>query len=193
MDITQYQQNRQNAIENVEQPHRFKWELQCYLENEAEKEAPHLKNAIEVLAHLIQSDMNDVELLRKTLYTYGSLPGVTEKAKRSIGNLTMSSIHSVNMADVALQVNANWKILLNLKMNFFYYHFLLTQNLSILPLYSSTMMANCMITLSVSRVPYCVWICCTKTENTMKLCKLIQRNEKKYGQSERISPNSLMP
>lgn len=115
LDITQYQQNRQNAIENVEQPHRFKWELQCYLENEAEKEAPHLKNAIEVLAHIIESDMNDVELIRKTLYTYGSLPGVTEKAKRSIGNLTMSAIHSVNMADVALQVTEKWKILLNLK------------------------------------------------------------------------------
>lgn len=104
MDITQYQQNRQDAFENVEQPHRFKWELQCYLDNEAEKEALHLKNAIEVLAHLIQSDVNDIELIRKTLYTYGSLRDVHEKGKRSIGNLTMSAIHSVNMADVGLQV-----------------------------------------------------------------------------------------
>lgn len=105
LDITQYHQNRQNAFENVEQPHRFKWELQCYLENEAEKESVHLKNAIEVLAHLLQSDMNDIELIRSTLYTYGSLSDVSEKAKRSIGNLTMSAIHSVNMADVGLQVN----------------------------------------------------------------------------------------
>lgn len=105
LDITQYQQNRQHAFENVEQPHRFKWELQCYIENEAEKESLHLKNAIEVLVHLIQSDMNDIDLIRKALYTYGSLPDVKEKGKRTIGNLTMSAIHSVNRADVGLQVN----------------------------------------------------------------------------------------
>lgn len=105
LDITQYEQNRKHAFENVEQPHRFKWELQCYLENETEKESLHLKNGIEVLVHLIQSDMDDIELIRKTLCTYGSLPDVREKGKRTIGNLTMSAIHSVNMADVGLQVN----------------------------------------------------------------------------------------
>lgn len=52
----------------------------------------------------MQSDMNDIELIRKTLYTYQSLNGVSEKAKRSIGNLTMSAIHSVNMADAGIQV-----------------------------------------------------------------------------------------
>lgn len=104
LDITQYQQNRQDALSNVEQPHRFKWELQCYLENESEKQALQLKNAIEVLTHLIQSDTSDVELIRNALYTYGSMSEVNEKAKRSMGNLVMMAIHSVNLADAALQV-----------------------------------------------------------------------------------------
>lgn len=48
--------------------------------------------------------MDDIALIRKTLYAFGSMPDAREKAKRSIGNLTMSAIHSVNMADVGLQV-----------------------------------------------------------------------------------------
>lgn len=139
LDLTQYQQNRQKALENVDQPHRFKWELQCYIENEAEKEALHLKNAIEVMVHLIQSDVNDIELIRNTLYTYGSLQDVSEKSKRSIGNLTLSAIHSVNSADAGLQVKCIFSFFSDFNIYIICYFFILPINKMN---NSSTMMSN---------------------------------------------------
>lgn len=104
LDLLTYQSNRQDARNNVESPHRFKWELQCYIENEKDKEATSLKNAIEVLVHLAQSDTDDVKLIKNTLYAYGSTEGVTDKAKRAIGNLVMKAIYSINMPNVASEV-----------------------------------------------------------------------------------------
>lgn len=104
LDLLAYQSNRQDAWNNVQSPHRFKWELQCYIENEKEKEAANLKNAIEVLVHLIQSDIDDVELIKNSLYAYGSTEGVTDKAKRAIGNLVMKAIYTINMPSAAIEV-----------------------------------------------------------------------------------------
>lgn len=104
LDLLAYQSNRQDARNNVQSPHRFKWELQCYIENEKEKEAANLKNAIEVLVHLIQLDIDDVKLIKNSLYAYGSTEGVTDKAKRAIGNLVMKAIYTINMPSAAIEV-----------------------------------------------------------------------------------------
>lgn len=105
LDLATYQKNREDAEKNIENANHFKWELQCYIQNEPEKEASNLKEAIEVLSHLIQSDLDDIKLIKDTLYAYGSLKDVTEKAKRSIGNLVMKAFHSINRPNEAFEVN----------------------------------------------------------------------------------------
>lgn len=105
MDLETYQKNRQDAAKNVENPNHFRWELQTYIQNEPEKEATGLKNAIEVLAHLIQPDIDDIKLVKDTLYAYESVADVTDKAKRSVGNLVMKSMYAINRPDEAFEVS----------------------------------------------------------------------------------------
>lgn len=105
LGLTDYHTNRQNALNNVEGIKNFKWELKCYIDNEKELEAIRLKNAIEALAHLVDSDLDDVDLIKKTLYAIQSQKDVTDKTKRTIGHLVMKAIHSINLPDTALQVN----------------------------------------------------------------------------------------
>lgn len=50
------------------------------------------------------SDAEDVNLIKKTLYAYNSTGGLTDKAKRSIGNLVLQCCHSNNLPNVALDV-----------------------------------------------------------------------------------------
>lgn len=104
LDLIGYQNKRQDALNNVTEANKFKWELQAYVENESEMDALRLKTALEVLAHLAQPEFEDVNLMKKTLYAYDSIKGVTEKAKRSIGNLVMKAMYSINMPDAALEV-----------------------------------------------------------------------------------------
>lgn len=104
LDLARYQRNRQDATNNVENPNHFKSKLQCFIERAHNKEATGLKNAIEVLAHLVQSDIDDIKLIKNTLYAYGSLKVVTDEAKRSIGNLVMKAIYSIDRPDEAFEV-----------------------------------------------------------------------------------------
>lgn len=105
LELETYQRNRHDAENNVESPHHFKWELQTYIENEPDKDAVSLKNAIEVLVHLVQPDNDDFKLVKDTLYAYNSIENVTDKAKRSIGNMVMKAAHSLNRSDEAFEVN----------------------------------------------------------------------------------------
>lgn len=104
LGLTDYHTNRQNAFNNVEGINTFKWALRCYVDNESELEEIRLKNAIEVLAHMVNSDLDDVDLVKRTLYAIKSLDDVTDKTKRTIGNLVMRAIYSINMPDVAIEV-----------------------------------------------------------------------------------------
>lgn len=104
LDLTGYQNKRQDALNNVSEANKFKWELQAYVENESEMDTLRLKTALEVLAHLAQPEIEDVNLMKNTLYAYDSIKGVTEKAKRSIGNLVMKTMYSINLPDAALEV-----------------------------------------------------------------------------------------
>lgn len=102
LDLTTYQKNKQDAFQNVVEANRFKWELHAYVQNETEMDALRLKTALEVLAHLAIPE--DFTLIKKTLYAFDSIPSVTGKAKRSIGNLVMKAIYSNNQANVAMEV-----------------------------------------------------------------------------------------
>lgn len=104
LDLTGYQNNRQDAINNVIEANKFKWELQAYVENESELDAVRLNSALEVLVHLAQPEFEDVNLMKNTLYAYDSIDGVNEKAKRSIGNLVLKAMYSINLPDAALKV-----------------------------------------------------------------------------------------
>lgn len=106
LDLETYQRNRHDAEINVENPHHFKWELQTYIQNEPEKDAVSLKNAIEALVHLVQPDNDDFKLVRDSLHAYDRIKDVTDKAKRSIGNMVMRAAHSLNRPDDAVEVNS---------------------------------------------------------------------------------------
>ncbi|XP_031620887.1 pentatricopeptide repeat-containing protein 2, mitochondrial-like [Contarinia nasturtii] len=105
-----YQTNCRDALNNVEGADQFKWDLHAYVENESTKDSQKLKNALEVLVHLVKSDSDDVHLIKKTLYAFDSTDGLTDKAKRSIGNLVMQYIHSNNMPNVALDFFSDIKL-----------------------------------------------------------------------------------
>ncbi|XP_055310231.1 pentatricopeptide repeat-containing protein 2, mitochondrial-like [Sitodiplosis mosellana] len=102
LDLTAYQNNRQEAFDNVTEPNKFKWELQAYVENESEMDALRLKAALEVLAHLAKPE--DINLIKSTLYAFDSIESATDKAKRSIGNLVMKMVYSMNLPDVAIEL-----------------------------------------------------------------------------------------
>lgn len=122
LDLTGYQTNRQDAINNVKGANNFKWELKTYIANETEFDSLHLKNAIEILAHLIDcNDNDDVNLIRKSLYTYNEIKSVTPKAKRSLGNLIMKALHSANNSNGVIKVLT---ILMFLLFNFMTNHIL---------------------------------------------------------------------
>lgn len=104
LGLTDYHKNRQNALSNVEGINSFKWALRCYIDNESELEESRLKNAIEALVHLVNSDLDDADLVKRTLYAIKSLDDVTDKTKRTIGNLVMKAIYSINMPDKAIEV-----------------------------------------------------------------------------------------
>lgn len=105
LNLTEYQKNRQDALDNVIEANKFKWELQVYVENESEMDANRLKAALEVLAHLAQPEFEDVNLIKNTLYALNSVKGVTDKAKRSVGNLIMKTCYSINITDAAIEVS----------------------------------------------------------------------------------------
>lgn len=104
LDLISYQKNRQDAINNVVAAKKFKWELQAYVENEKDLDAIRLKEALEVMAHLVQPELDDVNLMRKTLYAINSIENVTDIAKRSIGNVVMKALYTVNIPSIAIEV-----------------------------------------------------------------------------------------
>lgn len=125
LDLLDYQTNRQNAFQNVIGINNFKWELRCYLDNEKDLEELRIKNAMEVLVHLVDSNSDDVELIKKTLYAIESFDGITNKTKRTIGNLVMKAIYTINMPEKAIEVTLNEAMktgfinILKLSMKFF--------------------------------------------------------------------------
>lgn len=104
LGLTSYQTNRLNAVNNVEGINSFKWELKCYMDNEKELESLRLISAIEVLVHLVDSNADDIETMKKTLHSIASFEEISDKTKRTIGNLVMKALYSINMPDAAIEV-----------------------------------------------------------------------------------------
>lgn len=121
MGLSTYEKNRQDAFKNVEHPNHFKWELQVHIQNQSDIESLSLKNAIEILAHIVQPDSyadDDVNLLKTTLYEYASMRNVTDHSKRSIGNLTMQALHTINRPDAAFEVKTTSPFFVSPKIKF---------------------------------------------------------------------------
>lgn len=105
LDLTAFQTKRQQALHNVESTNTFKWELKSYLINKSELDPVQLKNAIEVLTYLLAASSDDVDLVKQSLYALGTIQDINDKTKRSLGNLVMQAIYSINMFEAAFDVS----------------------------------------------------------------------------------------
>lgn len=105
LDLVTYQIKRHQALNNVESANAFKWELKCHLINENELDSVQLKTAIEVLTYLVTADSDDVDLIKQSLYAFGTIEDVNDKTKRTLGNLVMQAIYTINMFEAAFDVN----------------------------------------------------------------------------------------
>lgn len=104
LDLIEYEQKRGDALSLIDGVNKFRWEFKTYIANEAEHDLIYMKNAIEVLAHILESDGDDVDLIKQSLYTFDSIDGVTNKGKQTLGHLLMKAMHSINNSDGAFDV-----------------------------------------------------------------------------------------